>query len=107
LALRRAVRYDFLERYLGFGWIAPGDDHVPRNPKIHLPESADRVAPRSFSHRAMALLTLADEQFNDKLRIDSLFHVWLNQIDKDRIDWAAKSRLNHIVACTNGRGVPL
>lgn len=99
--------YDFLERYLGCGWIAPGDDHIPRNPQICLPELADRVESPSFSYRAMALFPLSDEQFNDKLRIDSLFPFALNQIDKERIDWAAKSRLNYVVACTNERGVPL
>jgi Domain of unknown function (DUF4838) len=99
--------YDFLEREIGCGWIAPGDDHVPRNQEIRLPEATDRVESPAFSYRAIALFPLSDEQFQDKLRIDSLFPYPLGQIDKDRIDWAAKSRLNYVVACTNERGPDL
>jgi hypothetical protein len=99
--------YDFLENELGCGWIAPGDDHVPRRLDVRLPSPLHRIDSPAFDYRAMALFPLADEQFRDKLRINALFPFSLEQIDKDRIDWAAKNRLNYVTACTNTYGPAL
>jgi hypothetical protein len=99
--------YDFLEKELGCGWIAPGDDHVPHRFDVRLTSPLDRIESPAFDYRAIALFPLAEEQFRDKLRINALFPFALGQIDKDRIDWAAKNRLNYVTACTNTYGPAL
>src|SRR6476620_11048652 len=35
--------YHFLEKYLGCGWVVPGDDFVPSRTELELPDQAEEV----------------------------------------------------------------
>lgn len=98
--------YAFLETYLGCGWIAPGDDAIPHTPTIRLPTAATVDAP-AFSYRAISLFPYAEAQLNDRLRSLALFPYAGMQATIDRIDWAAKNRLNYVHPCVNERGPKL
>ena len=96
--------YRFLEKYLGCGWVTPGDDFVPRQSNLELPQTVDEIESPAFDYRAICLFPYADSQIHDRLRVDSLFPYALLQITKDRIDWAAKNRLNFVHPAVNEPG---
>ncbi len=96
--------YRFLEKHLGCGWIAPGDDYVPRANEITILDSDEDLESPAFTYRAISLFPYADGQLNDRLRGDTLFPYALMQVTKDRIDWAAKNRLNWVHPCLNEGG---
>ena len=99
--------YAFLEKYLGCGWIAPGDEHIPRSLTISVPDGVAEIESPVFTYRAIALFPYTFSQIGNKLWVGSLFPYALMQINKDRIDWAAKNRLNYVHPCTNEAGPPL
>ncbi|MFL6302543.1 MAG: DUF4838 domain-containing protein [Candidatus Sulfotelmatobacter sp.] len=99
--------YRFLEEYLGCGWIMPGDDYVPHQPNLEVPEHVDEMQSPAFEYRAICLFPYADTQIHDRLRVDSLFPYALLQVTKDRIDWAAKNRLNFVHPAVNEAGPKL
>ena len=96
--------YVFLEKYLGCGWIAPGDEYIPRSLEISLPERIEQIESPAFTYRAIALFPYTSSQLNSNLLSSSLFPYALMQVTKDRIDWAAKNRLNSVHPCTNEAG---
>lgn len=96
--------YRFLEQYLGCGWVMPGDDFVPHHSNLELPETVDQIESPAFDYRAICLFPYADSQIHDRLRVDSLFPYALLQVTKDRIDWAAKNRLNYVHPAVNEAG---
>src|SRR5437667_6671520 len=65
--------YRFLEKYLGCGWLVPGDDHIPRQAELNIPEKGGDVETPAFEYRAIALFPYDESQLNDRLRSDSLF----------------------------------
>jgi hypothetical protein len=99
--------YRFLEKYLGCGWLLPGDEFVPRHSELQLPAKAEDLETPAFEYRAIALFPYSDDQIHDRLRSDALFSYALLQVTKDRIDWAAKNRLNYVHPCVNERGPKL
>ncbi|MEW6355478.1 MAG: DUF4838 domain-containing protein [Planctomycetota bacterium] len=72
--------YHFLEKYLGCGWCAPGDDTAPKRSTIRLPEFNDVVGPPAFAMRQIILFPYGGEH----LVMNNLLHT----------DWMAKNRLN-------------
>jgi hypothetical protein len=96
--------YVFLEKYLGCGWVAPGDEYIPRSLEISLPERIEQIESPAFTYRAIALFPYTSSQLNRNLLSSSLFPYALMQVTKDRIDWAAKNRLNFVHPCTNEAG---
>ena len=44
--------YHFLEKYLGCGWLVPGDDFVPHRSELELPARAEDVETPAFEYRA-------------------------------------------------------
>lgn len=99
--------YRFLEKYGGCGWLVPGDEFVPRRDTLSLPERAEEIETPAFAYRAIALFPYAEDHIGDRLRSDALFPYALMQVTKDRIDWAAKNRLNWVHPCINERGPKL
>lgn len=99
--------YRFLEKYLGCGWLVPGDDIVPHQSELELPAHADNLESPAFEYRAICLFPYADSQIKDRLRMDGLFPYALMQVTKDRIDWAAKNRLNYVHPAVNEAGTRL
>jgi Domain of unknown function (DUF4838) len=99
--------YSFLEKYLGCGWIAPGDEHIPRRLVVSVPDGIAETESPAFTYRAIALFPYTISQIGNKLWVGSLFPYALMQVTKDRIDWAAKNRLNYVHPCTNEAGPPL
>jgi len=75
--------YYFLEKYVGCGWIRPGDDVVPRKSQVRLPPLLSEVREPQFSMRS----------------------VWMYPFIGDRnlrtVDWASKNRLNWVAAGIN------
>jgi hypothetical protein len=96
--------YHFLEKYLGCGWLAPGDDFVPHHFEVQIPEHIDEIQSPAFQYRAICLFPYSDIQIHDRLRMDGLFPYALMQVTKDRIDWAAKNGLNYVHPAVNERG---
>ena len=82
--------YHFLEEYLGCGWCAPGDDTVPQQATIRLPQFHDTVGPPAFSMRALVLFPYGDG--------------FLRKCNLPRTDWAAKNRLNWVHPGPNAPG---
>jgi len=99
--------YRFLEKYLGCGWLVPGDDFVPHRSDLDLPEQIEEIESPSFDYRALCLFPYADSQIHDRLRVDGLFPYAFLQVTKDRIDWAAKNRLNFVHPAVNEAGPKL
>ena len=99
--------YRFLEKYLGCGWLTPGDDEVPRENEISLPDTAEDIEVPAFTYRAIALFPYDESQLNDRLRGIALFPYALLKATRDRIDWAAKNRLNWVHPCLNEGGPEL
>jgi len=96
--------YHFLEKYLGCGWVVPGDDFVPSQSELKLPDKVEDIESPAFEYRAIALFPYTESQIHDRLRVDSLFPYALLQVTKERIDWAAKNRLNYVHPCVNEAG---
>jgi hypothetical protein len=96
--------YHFLAKYLGCGWLTPGDDFVPHNSELKLPAHIEEEESPVFQYRAICLFPYADVQIHDRLRMDGLFGYALMQVTKDRIDWAAKNELNYVHPAVNERG---
>ena len=99
--------YRFLEKYAGCGWLVPGDEYVPRRSELQIPEKAEDVETPAFEYRAISLFPYAEVHIGDRLRSDALFSYALLQVTKDRIDWAAKNRLNWVHPCINEIGPKL
>jgi hypothetical protein len=101
--------YHFLEKYLGCGWVFPGDDHIPQSPDISVPEGVEDLESPAFSYRAISLFPYTDLQIHlaSKAWVNALFPFPLMQVTKDRIDWAAKNRLNYVHPCPNEAGPEL
>jgi hypothetical protein len=99
--------YSFLEQYLGCGWLMPGDDSVPHRSDLDLPGRVQKLEAPKFEYRAISLFPYSDSQLNDRLRSETLFAYALSQVTKDRIDWAAKNRLNYVHPCVNEAGPAL
>jgi hypothetical protein len=99
--------YRFLEKYAGCGWVAPGDEFVPTLFELAIPERAEDIETPAFDYRAISLFPYADAHIGDRLRSDALFPYALMQVTKDRIDWAAKNRLNWVHPCINEIGPKL
>ncbi len=76
--------YYLLEKYLGCGWLQPGDDEVPHLSTVALPDFIHDVEEPRFSQRSVNLYPYTPERAIP------------------RIDWAAKNRLNWVHVCTNG-----
>jgi hypothetical protein len=72
--------YHFLEKYLGCGWCAPGDDTVPKAATIRLPCFDDAIGPPAFSMRQIILFP-----YNAEL---------LTKNNIPHTDWLAKNRMN-------------
>ncbi|PYV41199.1 MAG: hypothetical protein DMG06_17875, partial [Acidobacteria bacterium] len=82
--------YWFLEKYLGCGWLYPGDDVVPKSENIKLPAAIVEIEKPSFSYRALML-----------------FPYSLARSLQD-IDWMAKNCLNYAhVAVNSSREGPV
>ncbi|MCW5977909.1 MAG: DUF4838 domain-containing protein [Bryobacteraceae bacterium] len=99
--------YYFLEKYLGCGWLVPGDEYVPRADEVTVPAKVEDSESPAFAYRAISLFPYADSQIGDRLRSNALFTYALLQVTKDRIDWAAKNRLNYVHPCVNEAGPAL
>ena len=80
--------YHFLEKYLGCGWCAPGDDTVPRCDRIEIPSLDETVAPPAFSMRQIILFPYGGP--------------WLKKNNLPHTDWLAKNRMNWAHPAPNG-----
>ena len=69
--------------------------------------ASEEVETPAFEYRAICLFPYADSQIKDRLRMDSMFPYALMQVTKDRIDWAAKNRLNYVHPAVNEAGPKL
>ncbi|MCW5977925.1 MAG: DUF4838 domain-containing protein [Bryobacteraceae bacterium] len=75
--------YHLLEKYAGCSWLQPGDEVVPRRAELGLPDYLQEVEEPKFDYRNLNLYPfIADRNLRNA-------------------DWAAKSRLNWVHACTN------
>jgi len=72
--------YHFLEKYLGCGWCAPGDDTVPKAATIRLPCFEDAVGPPAFPMRQIILFPYG----GGLIAKNNIPHT----------DWLAKNRMN-------------
>ncbi len=76
--------YYFFEKFLGCGWLQPGDDAVPKREVVSMPDFIHEVEEPAFVHRSVNL------------------YPYFPSRSIPRVDWAAKTRLNWIHFCTNG-----
>jgi hypothetical protein len=83
--------YHFLEKYLGCGWGVPGDDTVPRQTTIRIPEFHDAVGPPAFSMRQIILFPYGG--------------TWMKTNNLPQVDWMAKNRFNWAHPAPNGPGL--
>ncbi|MCW5977926.1 MAG: DUF4838 domain-containing protein [Bryobacteraceae bacterium] len=75
--------YHLLENHAGCSWLQPGDEVVPQRAEIRLPDYLQEVEEPKFDYRNLNLYPfIADRNLRNA-------------------DWAAKSRLNWVHACTN------
>ncbi|NOZ21773.1 MAG: DUF4838 domain-containing protein [Planctomycetes bacterium] len=74
------VVYHFLEKHLGCGWCAPGEDTVPKQATIRLSPFHDVIGPPAFAMRQIILFPYGGE--------------WLVMNNMLHTDWMAKNRLN-------------
>src|SRR5439155_3134379 len=82
--------YHFLEKYLGCGWIYPGQDVIPKSDNIKLPSVIFDLEKPAFSYRALMLFPYSLSR------------------SLDDIDWMAKNRLNYAhVAVYSSREGPV
>lgn len=80
--------YHFLEKYLGCGWCAPGDDTVPRRDVVQLETVDEAVGPPAFLMRQIILFPYGGE--------------WLQKNNLPHTDWLAKNRFNWAHPAPNG-----
>jgi len=80
--------YHFLEKYLGCGWCAPGDDTVPHRPTVRIPPIDDRVGPPALAMRQIILYPYGGQ--------------WLKKNNVPHTDWLAKNRFNWAHPAPNG-----
>jgi len=78
--------YTFLEKYLGCGWCAPGDDVVPETKTLKVGQINDQEEP-AFRERVMTSFPYEPERA------------------RKEADWCVKNRLNVIHPCPNGPGI--
>jgi hypothetical protein len=72
--------YHFLEKHLGCGWCAPGDDTIPRRTTIRVPGFHEVVGPPAFSMRTIVLHPYGGE--------------FMAKCNLPQTDWMAKNRFN-------------
>lgn len=80
--------YHFLEKYLGCGWCAPGDDTVPRCNPVQIPALDETFGPPAFSMRQIILYPYGGP--------------WLKKNNLPHTDWLAKNRMNWAHPAPNG-----
>lgn len=80
--------YHFLEKCLGCGWCAPGDDTVPHRPTAGIPPIDDRVGPPALAMRQIILYPYGGQ--------------WLKKNNVPHTDWLAKNRFNWAHPAPNG-----
>ena len=80
--------YHFLEKYLGCGWCAPGDDTVPRRETVQLPQFDDAVGPPALPMRQIILYPYGGS--------------WLKRNNFPHTDWLTKNRFNWAHPAQNG-----
>jgi hypothetical protein len=80
--------YHFLEKHLGCGWCAPGDDTVPRQATVRLAEFDERVGPPALAMRQIILHPYGGP--------------WLRKNNVPHTDWLAKNRFNWAHPAPNG-----
>ena len=87
--------YHFLEKYLGCGWCAPGDDTVPKQATIRIPQFQDAVGPPAFAMR---------DRFDQTpiLRSPAYGADFMRKCNLPQIDWLAKNRFNWAHPGPNG-----
>jgi len=76
--------YYLLEKFLGCGWLQPGDDSVPKKDIVTIPDFIHIVEEPAFAHRSLNL------------------YPYFPKRSIPRLDWAAKNRLDWVHVCTNG-----
>jgi Domain of unknown function (DUF4838)/Glycosyl hydrolase family 67 N-terminus len=62
--------YDFLEKYVGSRFYAPGAEETPKKPEIRVPSLNYKEKP-AFQSREVYYAGMADQDFADKMRYDS------------------------------------
>ncbi|MFM8290766.1 MAG: DUF4838 domain-containing protein [Planctomycetia bacterium] len=72
--------YHFLEKHLGCGWCAPGDDTVPRRTSVRIQPFDDCVGPPAMAMRQIIVFPYGG--------------AWLAKNNIPHTDWLAKNRLN-------------
>ncbi len=80
--------YHFLEKYLGCGWCAPGEDTVPQQASPRIPPFDDRVGPPALAMRQIILFPYGGQ--------------WLTKNNLPHTDWLAKNRFNWAHPAPNG-----
>lgn len=80
--------YHFLEKHVGCGWCAPGEDCIPRRPTVRLPSLDDRVGPPAMAMRQIILFPYGGQ--------------WLTKNNLPHTDWLAKNRFNWAHPAPNG-----
>jgi hypothetical protein len=80
--------YHFLEKYLGCGWCAPGDDTVPRHDLVQVAALDEAVGPPAFTMRQIILFPYGGQ--------------WLKKNNLPHADWLAKNRFNWAHPAPNG-----
>jgi hypothetical protein len=72
--------YHFLEKYLGCGWCTPGDDTVPKQAMVRIPQFEEAIGPPDFSMRTIILHPYGGE--------------FMGKCNLPQTDWMAKNRFN-------------
>jgi hypothetical protein len=80
--------YHFLEKYLGCGWCAPGEDTVPRQARLRIPPFDERVGPPALAMRQIILYPYGGQ--------------WLKKNNLPHTDWLVKNRFNWAHPAPNG-----
>ncbi len=91
--------YHFLEEYLGCGWCVPGDDTVPRQATIRIPQFHDAIGPPAFSMRKIVHFVDPDA---DCAVTQAYGPDYIRKCVLPRIDWMAKNRFNWVHPGANG-----
>lgn len=91
--------YHFLEKYLGCGWCVPGDDTVPKQATVDLPQFEDAIGAPAMSMRK--IVHFADH--NADCAVTQAYGAdYIRKCFLPRIDWMAKNRFNWVHPGTNG-----
>jgi hypothetical protein len=80
--------YHLLEKHLGCGWCAPGDDTVPRRDLVQVAALDEAVGPPAFAMRQIILFPYGGQ--------------WLKKNNLPHLDWLAKNRFNWAHPAPNG-----